>query len=389
MFRSKNPAKNTNFMKKLFIVGTVDWFFLSHRKEIAIAAKRAGYSVTIIAKNTGKKEDIERLGLKFINLPMSRTGTNILKEMKTLTFLFYLYLNKKPTIVHHVNFKVIIIGGLAAKLAKVNAVVNAVSGLGISFSKENIETISTRFFINSLKFTNHRKKLKVIFQNLEDRSIFINNKIIKENQTVYIKGSGIDLKEFSFTPEPSTGKIVIILTARIIIEKGILEYIKAARLLEIDYRDKVKFIICGGLDENPLALKKEQLDKLCDGDYIAWLGHRTDIKQLLMDSHVVAYPSYYREGLPKSLIEAAAVGRPIITTNSVGCKDVVENGFNGFLIPVKNSSILAEKLKQLIDNKSLRIEFGKNSRLIAERDFSIENVIEKHLEIYSNLTENA
>ena len=233
--------------------------------------------------------------------------------------------------------------------------------------------------------THNKNKIRVIFQNQEDKSIFVENSIVKEEQTVFIKGSGINLADFIYTPEPDTSKIKVILTARMIAEKGIYELVEAANSLKIEYEGKVQFLLCGGIDENPKALTEEQLNNMCDGNYIVWLGYRKDIKELLMDSHIVAFPSYYKEGLPKSLIEASAIGRPIIITNSVGCKDVVEDGVNGFLIPVKDSKALAAKLKILIDNKELRVQFGKNSRLIAERDFSIENVIEKHLATYSEL----
>jgi glycosyltransferase involved in cell wall biosynthesis len=372
---------------KILYVVNVDWFFLSHRKELAIAAKNAGYDVFVVTKDTGKKEEITSFGLKFVNLPMDRASKNIFKELYTFFFLAFLYLKERPAIVHHVGLKAILIGGLASKVVKVQGVVNAISGLGISFSKENMKSLSTRFFVNILRFSHYKNNLRVIFQNQEDFSIFIDKKIIPESQARFIKGSGVDLKEFSYSPEPKVGKIKVILTARMIVEKGIIELVEAAKLLKTDYKDKVQFILCGGIDANPKALSEEQINKLCDEEYIIWLGHRQDIKELLMASHIVAFPSYYKEGLPKSLIEAAAIGRPIVTTNSVGCKDVVEDGVNGFLIPVKDNLVLAEKLKQLIDDKDLRVEFGENSRIIAERDFSIENVIEKHLMIYSQITE--
>lgn len=171
-------------------------------------------------------------------------------------------------------------------------------------------------------------------------------------------------------------------------EKGVLVLIEAAEKLRKDYSDKIDFWLCGGLSNNPNGIKESELRAKCDGSYIQWLGFRTDVKELLQKACIVAFPSYYREGVPKSLIEAAAIGRPIITTNSIGCKDTVEDGFNGFLIPIKNSDVLADKLKILIDNKDLRLKMGKNSRKIAERDFSLENVVNKHLEIYNHLISN-
>lgn len=201
-----------------------------------------------------------------------------------------------------------------------------------------------------------------------------------------IKGSGVDLKQYCYTPEPREGKIRVLLTARMIVEKGVFVLTDAALKLKNEYKDKAEFLLCGGLDDNPKAIKEEELKVLCDGEYIQWLGYRTDIPELLKSCHIVAFPSYYKEGLPKSLIEATAVGRPIVTTNSIGCKETVLNGYNGYLIPIKDSGTLAEKLKILFEDKGLRQNMGRNSRMLAEKDFSIENVIQKHLEIYNQLS---
>ena len=371
-------------MIKLFIVVNVDWFFLSHRKDIAIAAKNQGYDVTIVTKDTGKRPDIERLGLRFIDLPMNRSGQNIKEELHTCWFLYRLYKKEKPSVVHHVGLKTILWGTLAAKLAGVKGVVNAVSGLGIFFSDEN-KSIVARLLPKVLRFSHHRPNLAVIFQNDEDKELFLRNGIIKEKQAFYIKGSGVNLNEYCYTPEPETGKIRVLLTARMIEEKGIFVLTDAAELLREQYQNKVEFLLCGGLDDNPKAIKKEELETRCDGKYIQWLGYRTDVLDLLKGCHIVAFPSYYKEGLPKSLIEATAIGRPIVTTDSIGCRETVVDGYNGYLIPIKNSKALADKLQVLFDNKELRIKMGRNSRMLAERDFSIENVIEKHLKIYSLL----
>jgi len=372
-------------MPKLFIVVNVDWFFLSHRKEVALAAQREGYDVTIVTNNTGMKSVIEGIGLKVIDLPMSRSGKNIIEELSTLKFLYKLYRKEKPDVVHHVGLKTILWGTLAAKLAKVRGIVNAISGLGIFFSAEKM-SFSSKIFVQLLRFSHHCNNLAVIFQNDEDKSLFLRNHIIGESQAYMIKGSGVDLNQFCYTTEPNTIKIKVLLTARMIPEKGIFILIDAANLLKSEYKDKVQFLLCGGIDDNPNAIKEEELKAVCDGDYIQWLGYRMDVLELLKSSNIVAFPSYYKEGLPKSLIEAAAVGRPIITTNSIGCKETVIEGYNGFLVPIKNSEILAACLKKLFDDPTLRTSMGKNSRCLAEKDFSIEDVIKKHMEIYKHLT---
>lgn len=372
-------------MIKLFVVVNVDWFFLSHRKDIALRAQKCGYDVTIVTKDTGKRNAIEALGLRVIDLPINRSGQNIMEELHTCCFLYYLYRREKPDIVHHVGLKIILWGTFAAKLAKTHGVVNAISGLGIFFSEGNKSFVS-RLLPKVLRYSHHRKNLIVIFQNEEDKGLFLKNKIIKEKQAFMIKGSGVDLNQYCYMPEPNGGKIKILLTARMIVEKGIFVLTEAALKLRVQYQDKIEFLLCGGLDDNPKAIKEEELKRVCDGTYIQWLGYRTDVLELLKQSHIVAFPSFYKEGLPKSLIEATAVGRPIVTTNSIGCKETVVDGYNGYLIPIKDSEALAEKLRVLLDDENLRKNMGRNSRLLAEKYFSIENVIQRHLEIYRKLS---
>ena len=378
---------------KLFIIVNVDWFFLSHRLPVALAAQKAGWDVTIVTADTGKLKDIEAKGLKTINLPMSRSGKNILEELGTLNFLRKLYKREKPDVVHHVGMKTILWGTLAAKFAGVNGVVNAISGLGGFFAEDN-KGLMARMMPKVLKFSHDRKNLLCIFQNNEDKGLYVKNGIIKEEQARYIKGSGVDLKVFCYTPEGNLNdnlnlnenhKLRVILTARMIVEKGVFILTEAAEKLRSKYEDKVEFLLVGGIDDHPGAITKEQLDEVCDGKYIQWLGYRTDVKQLLQSSHIVAFPSYYMEGLPKSLIEADAIGRPIITCNSVGCKETVIDGYNGYLIPTKDVDALVEKLDILLSDTKLRQEMGKNARKYAEENFSIETVINRHLSIYEEL----
>ena len=374
----------SRFEMKLFIVINVDWFFISHRLPVAIAAQKAGWDVTVVTADTGRLKDIELAGLKTIDLPMSRSGMNILQELKALWFLYRLYLREKPDVVHHVGIKAILWGTLAAKFAKVYGVVNAISGLGGFFAEDN-QSLFSKILPSVLCFSHNRKNLFVIFQNQEDRQLYLNHHIIKESQARFIKGSGVDLSAYAYTDEPTTEKLIILLTCRMIREKGVFVLTEAAEMLRKDYEGRVEFWIAGGLDDHPGAITKNEMDATCDGQYIKWLGRREDVRELLQQCHIFAFPSYYMEGLPKSLIEACAIGRPIVTTNHVGCKAVVTDGDNGYLVPVKDVSSLAEKLKVLIDNRELRMEMGKASRQIAEENFSLDEVIDKHLSIYQEL----
>lgn len=369
---------------KLFIVVNVDWFFLSHRLPVALAAKNAGWDVTIVTADTGKLKDIEAAGLRAVNLPMSRSGMNLIEELRACRFLYRSYRREKPDVVHHVGIKAILWGALAAKFAKVNGVVNAISGLGGFFAEDN-NTILSKVIPSVLRFSHHRSNLLVIFQNQEDRALYVGHHIIEDGQARMIRGSGVDLNDYCYTVEPLGGKIIVMLTCRMIREKGVFELVEAAELLRKDYDSKVEFWIVGGLDDHPGAITKDEIESVCDNQYIKWLGRREDIKELLQQCHIYAFPSYYKEGIPKSLIEAAAIGRPIVTTQNIGCKEVVEEGVNGYLVPVKDSISLAEKIKLLIDDKILRIRMGKTSREIAEKNFSLDRVVEKHLAIYQEL----
>ncbi|MBR1682829.1 MAG: glycosyltransferase family 4 protein [Bacteroidaceae bacterium] len=370
--------------KKLFIIVNEDRFFLSHRKDIALAAQKAGWEVTVVCKDTGQRHEVEGMGLEVMELPVNPTGMNPIQEFRTFWFLYSLYRKNKDAIIHHVGLKTCLWGGLAAKLASVRGVANAISGLGAIFSNNKMG-MTARGILAVMRFSNKRKGVKVIFQNHEDNSLFLNHHVIADSQTEFIKGSGVDLNVFRYVPEPESDTLKVVFSARMVKEKGVMELIEAAEMLRQDYEGRLEFWLCGRLADNADAVSKEELETRCDGKYIKWMNFQKDIRTVLEQCHIVAFPSYYREGVPKSLIDACAVGKPIVTTNSIGCKDVVDDGINGFLIPVKNSESLAEKLRILIEDKALRVRMGKAAREKAEREFAIEDVIEKHLEIYNKI----
>ena len=375
-------------MKKLFIIVNEDSFFLSHRKDIAVRAKEEGYDVTIVASDTGRADEIRSLGLKFRALPINKTGLNLREEAKTLSYLYKLIGQERPDIVHLVGMKLILWGGLAARLRKVRLTVSAVSGLGVMFSPEynrGLRKLMSAGVLAVMRFIHKAGRSYCIFHNTEDLDLFVKNKIVTREYCVRTMGSGIDLNEYEYCPEPQYGKIRVLFTARMVEDKGVLVLIDAAEKLRAEYGEKAEFLLCGGLETNPLAVSKEKLGELCDGVYIQWLGRRSDVLQLLRQSHIFAFPSYYKEGLPKSCIEATAIGRPVITCDSTGCRDTVIDGETGYLIPIKNSEALAAKLKVLFDNPELRSEMGRSARRFAEDKFSLEDVIQAHLDIYQNI----
>ncbi|MBQ5714262.1 MAG: glycosyltransferase family 4 protein [Bacteroidaceae bacterium] len=371
-------------MKKLCILTNTDWYFMLHRKDIALEAKQKGWDVTVLSPDTGYQDEIKNLGLKPKPMTMTRAGLNIFEELKTVWHLYRCYRKECPDVVHHVGMKAILWGTLAAKLAGVPGVVNAVNGLGEFFSG-GMNRLLVITMIRVQRWLLRRDGVRVIFQNHDDKKFYTDNKIIEESQVRYIKGSGVSLTKYPFSPEREEGKIIVMLTARMIVDKGIFTLTQAAEKLRKNYEDKVEFWLVGGTDNHPRAITEEQLKSVCDGSYIKWLGYQTDLVTLFKQCHIVALPSYYMEGLPKVLIEANAIGRPIITTDWRGCRDAVDDEVNGFLIPIKNPDALADKLQHLFDHPALRINMGKNAREKAEREFDINIVVQKHIDIYEEL----
>lgn len=371
-------------MKELLLVINEDRFFLSHRVRVAEEAARNGWDVILVTKDTGCKGKITDMGFKFIDLPVNPTGMKLSDERKTLKFLYRLYKKHPDAIIHHVGLKNMLWGGIASRFTRTRGVVYAVSGLGTLFG-ENRSAMVTRILLKALKFAMNKRNVAIIFQNHDDEAMFIENGVVKPEKINFIKGSGVDLDEYRFSEIPLSEPLIIIFTARMLKEKGLEDVVAAAELMRSEYEGKIEFWLCGGLSDNPSAIKEDELNALVDGKYIKWLGHREDVPELLKKSAVICYPSYYREGVPKSLIEASAVGRPIVTTDSVGCRDTVEDGVNGFLVAPHNPAQIAEKLRKLIDDPGLMKKMGKASREIAERDYDVNAVARRHIEIYEKL----
>jgi glycosyltransferase involved in cell wall biosynthesis len=371
---------------KLFYIFSIDYQLISHRRDVVAAAVKNGYDVTVVAADTGFREEIEKMGVRFIDLPINRVGSNPIEELRTLKFLYKLYRKEKPDMVHHVSIKVTLWGGLAAKLAHVPRVINAINGLGVLFENGEVDTAIKWIFMKLVRFAHRREKVLTIFQNDQDRDFFVSRGVIRPDQIRRINGSGINLDVFQETPAVTGYPLKMLYTSRMVEEKGVLDIIKAAQILKPDYEDKICFLLCGLIETNPSAVSKEVLDEVCDGKYIQYLGQRTDVKELLEEAAVVLLPSYYREGIPKSLIEATAIGRPIITTDWIGCRETVVDRLNGFLISIKSPEQLAEKIALLVNDKAMRIAMGKESRKIAVAKFSIEEVINRHMEIYQELS---
>ena len=376
---------DSELAKKLFLVVNVDWFFLSHRLPIALEAKKRGYDVTILAiEEEGKGPEIRSHGLKFIPLPSTRGGKNILNELSLIRFLYKTYKKEKPDIVHHVAIKPVLYGSIASKYSGVAKVVNAVSGFGSTFINPNILSPTYQIVKNLYRFSFSNKRLNVIAQNEDDIAQLLKLGPLKKSQVHLIKGSGVNLKDFALTPEPEENPIKLVLLSRMLWDKGVGEFEKAARILKKKYGETVEFILAGKVDpENASFISKEQLQEWTAEGHVNWIGFQTDVVGLYKKTHIAVLPSY-REGLPKSLLEAMAVGRPVVTTDAPGCRVVVKEGETGFLVKLQDVDTLTEAMDKLIADKTLREKMGVAGRKFAEDEFSIEMVLEKTFEIYEN-----
>jgi glycosyltransferase involved in cell wall biosynthesis len=299
--------------------------------------------------------------------------------------IFFFYKLYKPNIVHHITLKPILYGSLISKILNINGVINAVSGLGFYFTNDR-KSVIKNIIIYFLKYSCTQKKIFFIFQNKEDHDDLHKLGILnKHHSIVYIKGSGVDLNIFTETNLPLKDKIVILFPSRMLWDKGIKELKATTDYLKSKYFKKIVFILAGSAgDENKTAVNIEFLKKWDDGIYVKWVGYQKDIINFYKSSDIVILPSY-REGIPKSLIEACAIGRPIITTNAIGCKDCVDHGVNGLKVNVQSNIELSNALIYLVNNPIEMIRMGKMSRIKAEKEFDLKHVIKKHLEIYNKI----
>jgi len=236
--------------KKLVIVASVDWFFLSHRLPLAEEALKKGYQVVVAAVEEGRKGDyIRSLGMEFYPLPTTRSGMNPLRELRVLLYLIWVYLRERPDIIHHVAVKPVTYGSIAAKLVGTKRIVNALSGMGFLFINANKNKIVHRFIRVLFKFGFSNPKIHFILQNEDDFQMVSELGILKPEQLYMIKGSGVNLAKFPFTKEPETEKIRVLLPARMLWDKGVGEFVRAAEQLYPKYKNQVEFVLCGGYDD--------------------------------------------------------------------------------------------------------------------------------------------
>jgi glycosyltransferase involved in cell wall biosynthesis len=368
----------------LFFI-TEDWYFWSHRLSIARAARDAGFEVLIATRVGQYKDLIENEGFKLIPIGLKRRSRNIIKEILSIIEIIRIYHREKPDIVHHVAVKPVLYGSWAARIAGIPEVINALAGLGFIFVAQGWKAmVLRRLVVFAYRSAFSAKNAVGIFQNPEDLELFVDSNIVKKStKAVLIRGSGVDVSNFRYLPEPA-GIPMVILASRMLWDKGVGEFVDAARILKKDVID-CRMILVGNPDrENPASIPEETLRGWHTEGIVEWWGHKEDMPEVLAQSNIVVLPSY-REGLPKILIEATSCGRAVVATDVPGCREIVRHNENGLLVPPHDSKALAEAIKKLFKYQELRAIMGVRGRKIVEAEFSEEIVVRQTMAVYEKM----
>ena len=365
--------------KKILISLNTAWNLLNFRAGLIDDLIRSGYEVVAVAPKDEYVVKLELLGCRFVHLEMDNQGTHPIRDLLLLSRFFRLLKTEKPDLCLFYTVKPNVYGSLASSLCGI-PFINNVSGLGAVF----IQGGWLRRFVSALYRLAFRNSNRVFFQNRDDLGLFLENNLVKAALTDVLPGSGINLHHFA--PADDADRISLsppfrfLLIARMLKDKGVVEFVNAAQLLK-ESGVKAEFCLLGFLDvQNPAAISSEQIKEWTDQGFVKYLGVSDDVREYIASADCIVLPSY-REGTPRTLLEAAAMGKPIITTNVVGCKEVVEHGFNGLLCEVKNAQDLAEKMKEmLLLSEDQRRLMGENGRLKMEKEFDENIVIQKYLQ---------
>ncbi|MDZ4159833.1 MAG: glycosyltransferase family 4 protein [Anaerolineaceae bacterium] len=368
-------------MKALLFANTA-WYLYNFRLALAQALRARGYEVVLVSPPGEHSARLEAHGFRWLPFPLSRKGVNPLRELLTIYRLWKLYRSEKPDVVHHFTIKCVLYGSLAARLAGVKGVINAVTGLGYVFISTNYKTLPLQW-VTRVFYMLALQNSQVVFQNPDDKDGFIREGLVSIERTFLIRGSGVDINRFFPSPEPEDTPVVI-LPARLLWDKGVGDFVEAARLL-LSKGIQARFVLVGDPDpENPSTVPLAVVEKWRQEGVIEWWRWQEDMPAVYAQANIVCFPSH-REGLPKSLIEAAACGRAIVAADVPGSREVVRNGENGFLVPVSDVQELAAKLWLLLLDPSLRLTMGKNGRRLIEENFASDLIIDQTIAIYQQI----
>jgi glycosyltransferase involved in cell wall biosynthesis len=366
---------------RLLYLVTEDWYFCSHRLGLGRAAREAGFDVTVATHVDRHAAPILDAGLGLWPLPLSRRSAHPLREAALVRSITALYRGLRPDIAHHVAMKPVLYGSMAAWRTGIPHVVNALPGLGYAFSSTDLGARLVRPAIElAFRAALDRPNSRVLLQNPDDVALLTGRQVVDPSRVVLIRGSGVDVTRFQPSPEPA-GTPLIVLPARLLRDKGVEEFVAAARRLRHE-GVAARFALVGKPDpDNPASISPERLRAWQEEGTIEYWGFRQDMPEVLRSANVVCLPSY-REGNSNSLIEAAASGRPIVTCDVPGCRDVVRDGDNGLLVPARDPAALAAALRRLALDPALRARLGARGRERAVEEFSLSRIVGETLDVY-------
>ncbi|WP_169742575.1 glycosyltransferase family 4 protein [Sphingomonas taxi] len=355
-------------------------FFVSHRLNLAIAVRQAGYRAVVSCPPGPTTRVFGEHGIEHVETVPVRRHNGLIGQLYTLISYNRVLSTIRPDLIHLITAKPVIFGGALARLRGIPTV-SAISGLGYLFTSDRPKVRLLRALVcRGYAFALNRSRSTVIFQNEVDRSIFARLQLTRHARTVIIKGSGVDLSRITVHAEPA-GPPVVLLPARLLRDKGVEEFAQAARQVKAQH-PSVVFRLQGKLDpENPTGLSADELARWINEGWVEHIPYSTDVDRMFADVNLVALPSY-REGFPKSLVDAAAAGRAVVTTDVPGCRDAIRPGLSGSLVPVRDVAALAAAILDLIGDPIRRAVMGKEGRRLAEAEFDIKRVTEQHLELY-------
>lgn len=369
---------------KIVYLVSEDWFFLSHRLAMARGAKRAGWDVYVVCRVDRMRERIEQEGFTLVPLALSRASTNPLRALGEVRAIANVYRHVRPDVVHHVAIKLSLLGTLAALVAGVPGVVNSITGLGYLFINDSAKTRTLRgITLWLLRYAMRRLRAHVIVQNRDDLEMLHKRKLVAPERVSLIRGSGVDVSVF-VPGTPAEGPPLVTFVGRMLLDKGVRELVEAAELLKAR-KCIAQVVLVGPTDRaNPRTMDDRTLAEWNAEGTIRWLGPRTDIPKVWAESTIAVLPSY-REGLPKSLLEAAACGLPLVATDVPGCRELVRHEVDGLLVPPRDPRALADAIERLLDAPELRARYGGSARERVIAEFSQEVIVGQTLAVYEAL----
>lgn len=366
--------------RKLVLAANSSWYIFNFHKPLLSSLLERGYSITIVTPIDEYSEKLHNLGCNIVAVKIKNKSINPFVEIITIINLLIIYVKVKPAVVLHFTPKLNIYGAISASLLSIPCI-NNITGLGTAFMKKGF----LNSFVKILYRYSQRSAERVFFQNQDDRDLFIRSKIINAERTDLLPGSGIDLVEFNPVDKEESETVVFLMIARLIWDKGVKEFAEAAAIVKRKF-PFTRFHLVGYIDHNnPRAVPEEMIRKWESEGVLRWFGRQNDVRPYISQADCIVLPSY-REGTPRTLLEAASMAKPLIAANTIGCRDPVNDGINGLLCSPKDSDSLAEQMMKMIKiGYGGRIRMGQNGRKKMESEYNVEININKYLMLITNV----